>query len=718
MKKILAVLLALIMVAGLLPFGALAAAPAPTISLTTDARDDLKVGDTFTVTASLANNPGFATLTLSLLWNSAVVEFQGFETEYNEDDEVYELKDTILGQQVLYDDETGKVSNSRSSNSSKTGTIFTAQFKVVGEGKCDIGFNQDNSGTVAVYEFKDIDGNDINATVDVSDVAPLTIGGSTEPTTPTAAYTASISADKTEYTVNDAVTVTIDVGGTEGSFASSEVVLKYDANYLTFDPAAQSEDLGSVSAKDGVISIIDHGNDQADNKYTLTFTAKAAVAETKVILTSAAFDKAADAISENLTSAELGTAEAAMSIINADLAVDLDELMDGTGSVAYGGTYTFTAKDPNYTYELSVNEGAITPEYNEETGVWSIANVTTDLKIVVTKQTAKQFSVTISDSSAINGTPATGENAATYKTDYVFTLKTNVDAGPGTEGYTYSVTKVTIGGQEVANSWSANDRVVTIKGAYITGAIVITTEVVELEAGKLSVTMDDEYPEVTADKTSNITKGDTVTLTVAPVAGYKYTIEVNGAEQTIADNKVVITNVSTNLVVDVTRELDLSADNVSVGVYLALNGKTMYIVQVTTKLDEGSVYTYDGANMFWSGKYNNNNGAYAFLVVTENADTPLSFENAIAKIKIEGGSAMTIDYSGDVNKSAEGKVDANDAQLVWNMYSAKNYTAIDEATNTTGATMEKFLRADVNGSADVDVEDATAIINIIKTRAN
>ena len=58
----------------------------------------------------------------------------------------------------------------------------------------------------------------------------------------------------------------------------------------------------------------------------------------------------------------------------------------------------------------------------------------------------------------------------------------------------------------------------------------------------------------------------------------------------------------------------------------------------------------------------------------------------------------------DVNMS--GLVDANDAQLVYNMYNAVY-------PDFTEVSMEKFLRADVNSDRKVDVTDSDAIINFI-----
>jgi len=56
----------------------------------------------------------------------------------------------------------------------------------------------------------------------------------------------------------------------------------------------------------------------------------------------------------------------------------------------------------------------------------------------------------------------------------------------------------------------------------------------------------------------------------------------------------------------------------------------------------------------------------------------------------------------DVN--ASGALDANDAQFVYNMYKSTYNGITDEVT------VEKYLRADVNGDAVINTEDAAAIV--------
>ncbi|MGM9655055.1 MAG: dockerin type I domain-containing protein [Butyricicoccaceae bacterium] len=71
---------------------------------------------------------------------------------------------------------------------------------------------------------------------------------------------------------------------------------------------------------------------------------------------------------------------------------------------------------------------------------------------------------------------------------------------------------------------------------------------------------------------------------------------------------------------------------------------------------------------------------------------------------IAGGAAQEVVYSGDVNLT--GTVDANDAQLVYNLYNV----SYDDFSIVS---MEKYLRADVNGSGNVDINDAAAVIAAI-----
>ena len=79
---------------------------------------------------------------------------------------------------------------------------------------------------------------------------------------------------------------------------------------------------------------------------------------------------------------------------------------------------------------------------------------------------------------------------------------------------------------------------------------------------------------------------------------------------------------------------------------------------------------------------------------------------ASAKVAISAAdNVVTITRGFDVNRT--GKVDVNDAQLVYDMYNGAY-------SDFTRVSVEKFLRADVNATKTVDATDAVAIVNQFK----
>ncbi|MBQ4643255.1 MAG: Ig-like domain-containing protein, partial [Oscillospiraceae bacterium] len=144
MKKFLSLLLAVMMVVGMFPVTVMAEEHA-TITMTTD-KSELEVGDTFTVTAELSGNTGFAALTLSLQWNEAVVKFNGFTTVYDEDleEDVLESEVFIPAYNPIVNHEVGIITVARSKNSNKNGLLFEANFEVIAAGDCGISLIKDD----------------------------------------------------------------------------------------------------------------------------------------------------------------------------------------------------------------------------------------------------------------------------------------------------------------------------------------------------------------------------------------------------------------------------------------------------------------------------------------------------------------------------------------------------------------------------------------------
>ena len=149
-----------------------------------------------------------------------------------------------------------------------------------------------------------------------------------------------------------------------------------------------------------------------------------------------------------------------------------------------------------------------------------------------------------------------------------------------------------------------------------------------------------------------------------------------------------------NITITVTKTAKLQLD---CSEYLTLgNSTSLWLITATTDDADGLVCTYNGNTMYWSEKDN----AFCTLISGTVKPTP-----TLNQFTLTNGTATAISYDSDVNMS--GKLDANDAQFVYNMYN-NMYSGI-----TTDVTIEKYLRADVNGSKTVTTEDAAAVVNKI-----
>lgn len=151
---------------------------------------------------------------------------------------------------------------------------------------------------------------------------------------------------------------------------------------------------------------------------------------------------------------------------------------------------------------------------------------------------------------------------------------------------------------------------------------------------------------------------------------------------------------------------------VNVSKYLELDGQTMYLVTATGDVANGKVLAYDGNQMYWSEKYNEGEGAYAWLIIPDETKGTKSLDDlkteAAAAIKAVDGTKNSIVYGGDVNLTKA--VDINDAQFVWNMYNAEYKEDITFQT----VNRQKYLTADVNGDGELNTKDAAAVVGIIK----
>ena len=316
-------------------------------------------------------------------------------------------------------------------------------------------------------------------------------------------------------------------------------------------------------------------------------------------------------------------------------------------------------------------------------GTYTVENVTGTLMITGSR-TEKTFTVTLEGNAAEDITNA--KPTATYGIEYVFDL-------PEESGAAYSVDRITIDGQDYTD-FIVTGNTYTIDGMHIHGDIVITVSKTVTEA---TVTVEGNGAGAAIGYQKTWELGKDYVLKLTPAAGYTYTVTatMDGERVEVIDNgddTYTVKNVTGDLVFHVEKKIVVTG--VSVTQYVKINGANVWLIRNAVNVDEGKVPTYDGNPMFWSDAYD----AYCYLVITEVLDE----EEVKSKLDIADGTAPVLGDSMDVNGS--GKVDASDAQLVYNMYNTM-YAGFDG-----DVTVEKYLRADINKDGEINVQDAAAII--------
>lgn len=483
-------------------------------------------------------------------------------------------------------------------------------------------------------------------------------------------------------TVGDTLTYQVTVTG--DSFAAAQMALTYDNTKLELVTGSGPE----VTASGNTLTVADFGSTKTmPYTYALTFTAKAAGTAT-VTLKSAAFGTRESAVSQDLTAAALNGDPVTTVIGKKTHAVTLPSFFTGNSVANDGEAYTFRPVDSDpahysYTAVAATVSGTTAAVTDNGNGSYTVNNVTGPLTVTAV-QTPKRYSVTFQTNTGVE-LPANG--TADYGTDYTFTM-------PQRDHYATNIQSVTINGTAIPCSISETGHV-TIGGAQIEGNIVIVIQQVQTEspvsvigsgAGEAAGYV--PYAAVGSSYTLTLTQDDKYDYTVtATIAGQPVTLLNEGSSYTIQD----VT--AGEIVFNVNRSL--KTHGMSTGLYLNLNGTSVWLVKNAVDRLEGSTYTYDGTRMYWSGAYN----AYCCLVIGAAAPAITADRLAIA-----GGAAQEVVYSGDVNLT--GTVDANDAQLVYNLYNV----SYDDFSIVS---MEKYLRADVNGSGNVDINDAAAVIAAI-----
>lgn len=430
------------------------------------------------------------------------------------------------------------------------------------------------------------------------------------------------------------------------------------------------------------------------------------------------------------------------------------EDVTGAESATYGTDYVFKVdKKVGFKYEISAKiagqpyTGELAPDAE---GNYKIpgAEIKGAIEIVVTKT---EDTSTTTFGVYVEGTGASDVDAparATKDTEFTFTV--NV-----ADGYIYTV-DISVGGTKYTGASIVDSadgkKTYTIPAADVTGQITI----VVAKDKAFGVTFENADPlEIKAKGDANGKVGSNYSFTITGlklIYKLNVTVKENGVEKTFTVTKGNVgatrcdyTYTVENVRDDLTINLSYSASNelveIVVNPFVELDGKTVYLVATRTKAGNGAgikLDTYDGYYMYktnlYVDKFNNaatgaSYNTYLWLTIVnagesftiEDAMNHLSYTNGfeVANPDVKLAAPEELFSTADVNHS--GFQDINDAQLVWDIYNNgyKGFCITNNKNGTylnpqEGASMTKFLDADVNKDMCVNALDAAAVIAKIK----
>lgn len=507
-------------------------------------------------------------------------------------------------------------------------------------------------------------------------------------------YTVSMGADK-QVASGQIVEIPVTIGNNDGknAYNAYDMTFSFDPTILTLNMEATNIEGYRVIPGSGTVRIVRYGKAaELGDALTLSFVA-AGQGKSDVKVTEACVDTNANAIEFDAPAAAILDDTAVITVSGYTVSLpDGFTRTDAEGSViTAGGTLTFKPVDPNYDYTVTVTVGGgeATTVSPDEDGIYTVPNVNGNVVVTSTK-TAKSFNVTL-------GADTTGNEKATYKTDYIFKLTP-------ANGYVYNMA-VTIGGKAYTGfTAKVNDdgtTTYTIPGADVTGNIVINSnkQVKPLETYQVRF-VGNGAGEATGKST--VQEKANYTFTVAKQENFEYTITatMGGNDVTVtegANNTYTISNVTGDLVITIEKKSTLTME-VTVSKYVEMDNKTVFLVTVTGTPEEGKAFAYGDNVMYKTTAYGEN--VYSWLVIVDKNEA-FTVATAEANINQASATAEEVKQSYDVNET--GVVDINDAQLTYDIYSGK-YTDFEKVS------VRKFLRADVNLDKAVNSTDAVAVV--------
>lgn len=542
-------------------------------------------------------------------------------------------------------------------------------------------------------------------------------------------YTVSMGADQ-QVAAGQQVRIPVTVASGEKGitgFNAYDMTFTYDPTALTLNTKTGDAANLTVEDNDGTVRVHRYGATQAlGEALALDFTAKKAATST-VTLTAAKFDIDANSINFDAPDAAISDADTVVNANNFTVTLPDAFTSDETRLVPNGGSFTFKPVDSHYTYTFTVKMGDTVTEGLTfgANDTYTIGNISGNVEVTCTGKTPKQYDVKYKIDEDVEQDVTKGPETVTYLNDYSFAVTPRA-------GYSYRVIYSVDNGDPFVHTViavpTANDDgtlTYTIPGKEIVGGVEIWIDP-NTESGIPVVFTGNGVEDAASGNASSMGKNMPYYFTLNQRESCDYTVTAYyqplatptaskrpATVRSLGNGKYVVEAVnyndylyvyahSWNLVVKV-EKVSHSAEEVTVSKYLELNDKTMMLVTVKGTPEGGKAFTYDGNTMYKVNAYGTDQ--YAWLVIVDKGQT-LTQEEAAAKVAISAAdNVVTITPSFDVNRT--GKVDVNDAQLVYDMY---NGTYRD----FTQVSVEKFLRADVNANKVVDHTDAVAIVNQFK----
>lgn len=564
-----------------------------------------------------------------------------------------------------------------------------------------------------------------------ADALTITVSpaGTVKPKPTATGYSVSMGADQ-QVAASQKVRIPVTVASSEKGitgFNAYDMTFTYDPAALTLNTKTGDATNLTVEDNNGTVRVRRYGATQAlGEALALDFTAKATATST-VKLTNAKFDLDANSINFDAPDAAISDADTVVNANNFTVTLPDAFTSDETRLVPNGGSFTFKPVDSHYTYTFTVKMGDNITEgltFGAD-DTYTIENISGNVEVTCTGKTPKQYDVTYKIDTDVEQDVTKGPETVTYLNDYSFTVTPRA-------GYSYRVIYNVDNGDSFVHTViavpTANDDgtlTYTIPGKEIVGGVEIWIDA-NTESGIPVVFTGNGAEDTASGNAGSMGKNMPYYFTLNERESCDYTVTAyyqplntptaskrTATVRSLGNGKYVVEAVNYNdylyrysnwwnLVVKV-EKVSHSAEEVSVSTYLELNDKTMMLITVKGTPEGGKAFTYDGNTMYKVNAYGTDQ--YAWLVIVNKGQT-LTQEEAAAKVAISAAdNVVTITPSFDVNRT--GKVDVNDAQLVYDMYNGAY-------SDFTQVSVEKFLRADVNATKTVDATDAVAIVNQFK----